>query len=102
LIVYNVTIQVEWEIAEAWLEWEREVQVPGILGTGMFERCRIHRLMDLDDRDGPTYAFQFYGVTDENYRRFQREFAMGFQEMAFAKWGQRLVAHRTVMELLHG
>ena len=39
MIIYNITIKVDWSIAEEWLKWMQEKHLPEILATGCF--CKI-------------------------------------------------------------
>ena len=47
MIVYNITIQVSWEIAEEWLIWLQEDQIPEIMATNFFDDYKMYRLLDL-------------------------------------------------------
>jgi len=99
--IYNVTIKVDWSITEEWLQWMKEVHMPEMVQTGCFENSRLLRLMEVDDSDGPTYAAQFTAPGKEEYNRYVTDFAEALRKKSYEKWGDRFIAFRSVMEVVH-
>ena len=53
MLVYNVTVKVDHQIAEEWLDWMRTIHIPNVLATGAFNKCRLSKLdMKEDDEEG--------------------------------------------------
>lgn len=100
MIIYNVTIKVDWSIHEAWLRWMKEEHMPEVLATGLFEDSRLLRLLETDDTDGPTYAAQYFTSSETHYRRYIAEHAQALRQKGLEKWGDRFVAFRSVMEVV--
>lgn len=98
MIVYNITCKVRWEILEGWLSWELKEQVPAILATGLFDDYRLYRLLEQDEEEGPTFVFQFLTSSRERYLRFSSEFETGLKQAGWDKWGDGVIALRTLME----
>ncbi|GAB4093175.1 DUF4286 family protein [Flaviaesturariibacter terrae] len=101
MLVYNVTIKVAAEIADAWLEWLRKEHAPAIVATGCFESFRVHRLLEQDDSEGPTFAVQYTAAGAGNYERYLSDFADRFRKESFDRWGNRFIAFRSLMEVIH-
>jgi hypothetical protein len=101
VIVYNLTMQVDWSIASDWLNWQKTENIPQILRTKLFDAFKIYRLLEQEDQEGPTYTIQFFTSSQENYRKYHVQFAPVLGQKAFARWGNKIVAHRTLMELVH-
>jgi hypothetical protein len=101
MIVYNLTIQVEGSMAHDWLNWQKAEHIPETMHTGLFEDYKIYRLLEPDDQQGPTYTIQYFASSEENYRKYLDEFAPLLRQKAFARWGNKFIAHRTLMELVH-
>ena len=57
MLIYNITIQVNWTIHNEWLPWMQEVHIPEVMATGMFTHFRILRLLEVDESDGPNSRF---------------------------------------------
>jgi hypothetical protein len=75
MIVYNVTVSLADEsIHEEWMHWMKEVHIPEVMQTRLFEDYRILRLLQ-EENNGITYAIQYRSKSLEEYYRYQQEFA---------------------------
>ena len=101
MIVYNVTNKVEQSIAEEWLQWMKDVHIPDVLSTGCFETAGILRLIEVDESDGPTYAVQYRAASKAMYNQYIELHSTGMRQKAMDKWGNRFIAFRSVMEVVH-
>ena len=100
MIVYNVTIQPTWDIHEQWLIWMRNEHVPEIMLTGLFTHHRILRLLDVDETEGPTYAFQYFSSGREKYELYIADHAKQLRAKTYEKWGDQFMAFRSLMEVV--
>ncbi|MBM3416837.1 MAG: DUF4286 family protein [Bacteroidetes bacterium] len=101
MIIYNVTIKVDISIAHEWLAWLRDEHIPDIIGTGCFTDARILQLMEVDESDGPTFAIQYQADSKALYNRYIKEYAAEMRKRATEKWGDKFVASRSVMQVVH-
>jgi len=100
MIVYNITIRVDRSIDEAWLQWQKEEQIPAILETKLFTEYRIYKLMEQDEIEGNTYIIQLFANTAAQLQEFLQIHDQRLREKAFEKWGDRFISFRTTMELV--
>ena len=100
-VVYNVTVKVEKNIADKWLQWLIQEHAPEIIATNCFTKFIALKLLEYDDEESSTYAVQYFANAIENYKTYIHQFAGHFQKQSFDKWGGRIVAFRTVMEVVH-
>jgi hypothetical protein len=100
MILYNVTIKIEWEIHADWIQWMKEEHMPGMLATGCFTHYQLLRIIDTDDSDGPTYACQYFADSKALYNKYIEEFSTVQRKRGTDKWGNRFVAFRTVMQVV--
>jgi hypothetical protein len=100
MIIYNVTIKVSPAIHESWLRWMKEEHLPEVLATGCFHDSKLMHLFEQDDAEGFTYAVQFISDNMENYETYINEYAPQLRQKTTARFGDQLVAFRTVMRLL--
>ncbi len=64
MILYNVTINVEQSVEQAWLRWMQTEHVLDVLNTKMFVTARIFRLLNVEQSEGTTtYAVQYFAET---------------------------------------
>jgi hypothetical protein len=100
MVIYNVTTKVDWAIHNAWQQWMLTEHIPEIIATGCFEKCLLLRLLEVDDTDGPSFAAQYITPTKEGYLRYIEQHAAGMRLKATEKWGNKVVAFRSLLELV--
>ena len=99
MILFNVTINVEQSVEQAWLHWMQNEHMLDVLNTKMFVTAKIFRLLDVEQSEGTTtYAVQYFAKNREHYERYQQEFAPRLQQEAQQKYGTKTVSFRTLME----
>ena len=101
MFIYNITLKIDWSIENDWLQWMKEEHMPEVLATGCFEKSQLLRLIEVDETDGPTFAAQYTAANREAYDRFISNHAPDLRQKSFDKWGNRFVAFRSVMEVVH-
>jgi hypothetical protein len=99
-IIYNVTIKVEPSIAEKWLQWMLEEHIPEIMSTNCFIDYQVVKILEEDESEGPTYAIQYRAAGKEDYQSYIDKFANIIRDKSYAKWGDRFIAFRTIMEVI--
>ncbi|HEY8398489.1 MAG TPA: DUF4286 family protein [Flavihumibacter sp.] len=98
MYIYNVTIQVTWDIHERWLNWMTSTHMPEVVATGCFTGSRLLRLVEVDETDGPTYAAQYTAESKAAYNRYIMNFAELLRKKSFDAWGDKFIAFRSVMQ----
>ena len=100
MIIYNITIKIDWSIAEDWEKWMKETHIPGVLKTGCFDKHQLVRLLQVDEADGPTYAAQYYAPSLTRYDYYLQHHAPDFRKKVTEKWGQKYVDFITLMQIV--
>jgi hypothetical protein len=100
MIIYNVTIKVEWSVAEEWLEWMQHTYLPEVLRTRCFEKYQFVRLLQVDETEGPTYAIQYYANTLTKYDYYLQHHAAALQQQITDKWGEKYIDFGTLMQVV--
>lgn len=100
MIIYNVTIKVEHEIAADWVRWMKSEHMADLMKTGLFTDCRLCRLLEQDETDGVTYSAQYYCAGMQEYNKYIDEYAQIMRDKGNSLFGGRFIAFRTVMEII--
>ena len=100
MIIYNVTIKVDNSIVGEWVKWMKEEHMAQVVATGMFFDARLYHLLEQDEKEGKTYVAQYYADTMEQYNTYIAEHAQTMRDRGFARFGNKFIAFRTVMEKL--
>lgn len=100
MIIYNITVKVEWSVAEEWVQWMKEIHIPGVLNTGCFEKYQFVRLLQVDETEGPTYAIQYYTPLLSKYDYYLQHYAPSLRKQAKDKWDKKYIDFRTLMQVV--
>jgi hypothetical protein len=100
MIIYNVTINIDHEVHDQWLEWMRDTHIPEVMATGSFLGHRFCRVL-ADDEGGATYAIQYTCADMATYERYRDEHAARLQAETQRHFGGRFVAFRTLLEVVN-
>jgi hypothetical protein len=100
MIIYNVTIKVHMDIHNEWVQWLKKEHVPDIMQTKCFTDFKILRLLEVDEAEGQTYAIQYFAESKALYNLYIEKFAGEMRNQSFAKWGDKFIAFRSVMQIV--
>ena len=100
MIIYNVTIKVNNDVADAWLTWMKTEHMAEVMSTGLFVDCRLCRLLEQDELEGLTYTAQYSLESIDQYNTYIDQHAEKMREKGFKLFGGKFAAFRTVMEIV--
>lgn len=99
MILYNVTVSIDPEVKEEWLEWMRTTHVPEVMSTGCFIESRISRVHAEED-GGLTFAISYVSESQEMYDHYQSTHAQRLQQDHAQRYAGRFAAFRTMLTIL--
>ena len=99
-IVYNVTVKVDPEVLDDWLDWMKNIHIPDVMATGKFLEYRLQRIINAQEGDNPTYAIQYLCADMATLHQYQIHHAAALQQDHTERYKDRFVAFRTLMEVL--
>jgi hypothetical protein len=100
MIIYNVTVNIDADVHERWMDWMKEVHIPDVMATGLFLESRILRVL-ADDEGGITYAIQYTAADMEHFERYRTEHAPRLQAETQKHFDGKFAAFRTLLEVVH-
>ena len=59
MILYNVTINIDYDVHDEWLDWMKNKHIPDVLKTGLFIENKICRILAEED-GGKSYSIQYF------------------------------------------
>ena len=99
MIIYNVTVNIDNELADEWLQWMKEVHVPEVMRTGMFITNSIYKILADEDSGGKSFSVQYACEDMQKYEEYREKYAAALQADHAKKYKDRFVAFRTLLEL---
>ncbi len=100
MILYNVTVKIELDVHDDWLNWMKSAHIPEVMATECFLENRICRLLEQDETDGITYSIQYLCDSPETLEKYQSEFAINLQKDHTSRYENKFMVFRTLMELV--
>jgi hypothetical protein len=99
MIIYNVTVNVENDVREEWLNWMKSVHIPDVMATGYFLENKICKVL-VNEEQGTTYSIQYTAATMKDLEEYQRLHAPRLQKEHNEKYASKCVAFRTLLEIV--
>ena len=78
MILYNVTVKIDLDVHEDWLNWMKQIHIPDVLKTNLFVDHKMLRLLNVDEDDGITYSIQYFTRSLKDLESYQNKFAFRF------------------------
>ncbi len=100
MIIYNVTVKIQYGVHRDWLDWMQNKHIAEVMATGMFLSHRLCRLIDPVDKDGFTYAIQYFAKDINKIKRYQEVYAERLQKDHQQNFGGQYVAFRTLLKVV--
>jgi hypothetical protein len=98
MILFSLTVNIDNEIQEEWLEWMKQSFIPNLWLTGFFVEKRFLKLLNEEEGNGTTYSLQLTLENLKVLRDFEENHLHDFRKMLYGKYTGRLVDFYTVLE----
>jgi len=93
-------MKVDFDIHDDWLKWMKNVHIPDVLKTEKFQSHRMCRLIDPADKDGFTYAIQYFAADIKKLTDYQEIHAPKLKEEHTQRYKDKFVAFRTILKVI--
>ena len=100
MYLYNVTVNLEDDIHEDWLQWMKSKHIPDVMATGCFVANRMLKVLSEIENNGSTYSVQYYFNRMEEYVRYQDKYAPALQADFKDRYKDKYVVFRTLLEIV--
>ena len=100
MIIYNITIIIDKEAENHWLDWMKNTHIPDVMQKELFIDCKISRVL-AEEAGGHTYAITYSCQNIRDYEKYQNKFASKLQAEHRNKFAGKFVAYRTLLEVVH-
>ena len=99
MLLYNVTVSIDPQIEQEWLEWMRKKHIPDVMQTGCFLESRISRVHG-EEQGGLTYAITYLAPDEATFKAYEKDHAPALQEEHTKKYEGRFAAFRTTLSVI--
>lgn len=99
MILYSVTISINPNVAEEWLNWMRCVHIPEVMATQCFTESRISKIL-VDDENGISYSVMYVCPNQELMDDYNNKHAPRLQKDHAQRYEGRFAAFRTLLNII--
>lgn len=99
-LLYNVTVKIDTECHDEWLNWMLTIHIPDVMATGCFSSYRMTKILGDDDQHGIGYAIQYLAPDMQQFEHYNQHHAPSLQKVHSERYGGRYAAFRTLMEVV--
>lgn len=98
MLLYNVTIGIDKDIEEEWVEWIRSNHIPSVMKTGLFVDSKMYKILH-DQEDGSiSYSVQYFAKNINDINRYLQQFAPAIIEAHRQRFVNKHVVFQTLLE----
>lgn len=99
MIIYSVTISLDVNVHEDWLQWMKNVHIPDVMKTGYFTENLITRVLTTaEGENGITYNIQYHCPSMIDLEEYQKNHAPSLQKDHTERYKDKFVAFRSILE----
>ena len=98
MIIYSVTLKIDWSIQDGFENWMKEVHIPRVLETGMFVGYKIYKVLHDQDEGSVSYSVQYFAQTIKHVTAYFEKFAPRLMEEHRIQFQDKHVAFMTLLE----
>lgn len=99
MVLYNVTVNIDEDVEQDWVEWMKSTHIPMIMETEYFKEYRMMKMLsESPDETGKTYAVQYIAESLDQLETYLQKEAPKLQKQSIIRYGTKMAAFRTVLE----
>lgn len=99
MYIYNVTINIDNDVHDAWLQWMKTEHIPAMLDTRKFTKALMTKVQVEEEMGGTTYSVQYHTDSKETLDTYYAEDAENLRAQSKPFEG-KFVAFRTELEII--
>lgn len=98
MVLYNVTVGIDLDVEEEWLNWMKVKHIPDVMATGQFIEYKIFKVLNQDNEDSTSYSIQYFAESIDKVVHYLDNHAPQFVEELRQRFPNKHVAFRTLLE----
>jgi len=99
MIIYNVTVLIDYATEEEWVKWMKEIHIPEVMATNCFIEYKFCKIL-AESEGGNSYSIQYSAENRDILDKYSEEFSTELQQKHKAKFDGKFVAFRTLLEVI--
>ncbi len=101
MYLYNVTVNLDHDIVQDWLEWMETKHIPDVLATGHFNGYKLCQLIEPEPENNTvTYLIQYELKSLEDLQIYRETIMHQLQKEHNERYNNKFTAFRSVIKVL--
>ena len=96
--MYNVTVGIDKDVEQEWLQWMKAEHIPQVMETGMFVDFKMYKVLQDDEGENVSYSVQYFAQTINHVNFYFEKFAPSLLEKLRTRFQNKHVAFMTLLE----
>lgn len=97
-IIYNVTVNIDHEVHDDWLQWMKGNHIPDVLKTGLFLEAKLSKIV-AEESGGLSYSIQYLCENQANLDEYQNSHSLRLQQEHNLRYNGKFAAFRTLLRV---
>ena len=98
MLLYNVTVGVDKDAEEEWLQYMRGTHIKDVLSTGLFVDWKMYKVLHDKEGDTISYSVQYFAKSIEDVQQYLEVFAPRLVAEHRKRFENRHVAFMTLLD----
>lgn len=99
MILYNVTVNIDFSVEEDWKLWMKNEHIPKVLATGAFVSNKMYKLLnEIPEATGATYSIQYLCESMDKLDDYIENKAPALVREHIKRYGTQHVAFRSILQ----
>ena len=98
MFLYNVTVGIDKDVEQEWLQWMKDEHAPKVMDTGMFFDYKIYRVLHDQEEGSVSYSVQYFAHTINHITTYFEKFAPALLEEHRTRFRDKHIAFMTLLE----
>jgi hypothetical protein len=98
MVIYSVTVSIDEEAKQPWLEYMQQHHIPDVMASGCFTGFRFTRVIGTSEERENSFNIQYFANSMKDMHRYQAHYAQALQKEHAERFGSKAVGFRTILE----
>ena len=100
MIIYNITVKINPEVHDEWLNWMKTVHMPNVMLTERFQSNQIAKVLGQNETDGITYAIQYVCADMKTLHQYTITESPALEKEQLQRYPDKFVLYTTLLEIV--
>lgn len=98
MVLYNVTVGIDTDVENEWLDWMKNTHIPAVMDTGMFIEYKIFKVLGQGEDENVSYSIQYFAKSIDQVLEYLDQYSQPLIAAHMEKYKDKHVAFRTLLQ----